>query len=338
MGYSSEILVACGIRVIRLSDSKKQRFKEAETKSKIDDIYKKIQQGESFETLAQQFSDDKSSSEKGGVLSRFASGQLSSDEFENVAFSLNKENPMSKPFQSQYGWHIVKFIERFPVKSATEIKAELSAKISKDERSRKITNAVNSKLKKEYPTKTDEKVLAEVEKIVTIDYTAGTWIMPETSTIFEKALLTIGTKKVSAKKFLEFLNEQQKSFKDSKLNLKNIVEKNNAKFTEEQLNVFADENLENKYPDFANVVEEYKDGLLLFDLMEKEIWEKSKKDSVGLKVFFDKNSQNYKWKNRLDVAIASSTKKEIVEKAAKMLEDGKSIADIKKALNTDKNV
>ena len=312
--------------------------KESEVKTKIDDIYKKIQQGESFATLAQQFSDDKSSSEKGGVLNKFASGQLSSDEFENVAFGLTKENPISKPFQSQYGWHIVKFIERFPVKSAPEMQQEVSAKISKDERSRKIINAVNSKLKKEYPVKTDDMVLAEAQKLLSAEYILGTWKTPESTPVYDKIIVSVGSKKVLAKKYVMFLSDQQRTFKDSKLPLKTIAEKSYDKFVEEQLNSFADENLENKFPEFANVVEEYKDGLLLFDLMEKEIWDKSKKDTIGLKAFFDKNKVNYKWKNRLEVSIASSTKKEIVEKAAAMLKDGKSAADIKKALNTDKNI
>lgn len=312
--------------------------KEAETKTKIDDIYKKIQQGESFETLAQQFSDDKSSSEKGGVLNKFASGQLSSEEFESVAFGLSKENPMSKPFQSAFGWHIVKFIEKYPVRTAKEMQQELSAKISKDERSRKITTAVNNSLRKEYPLSVDSSVAADAFKMLTQDYIAGTWKVPENAQFLEKSMLSVGTKKISAKQFLSYLNEQQRTYKDSKLSLKSIFDKNLEKFSEEQLNVLADENLENKFPEFANVVEEYRDGLLLFDLMEKEIWEKAKKDSVGLKAFFDKNKMNYKWKNRLDVSIASSLKKEIVEKAAAMLKAGKSIADIKKTLNTDKNI
>ena len=72
-------------------------------KSKIEDIYRKVQNGENFETLAKQFSEDKSSARIGGVLNRFASGQLSSEEFEKVAFSLTKPNEISKQFESQFG-------------------------------------------------------------------------------------------------------------------------------------------------------------------------------------------------------------------------------------------
>jgi peptidyl-prolyl cis-trans isomerase SurA len=312
--------------------------KETETKTKIDDIYKKIQQGESFESLATQFSDDKSSSDKGGVLNRFGSGQLNSEEFESVAFGLSKINPMSKPFQSAYGWHIVKFIEKFPVRTAKEMQQELNTKISKDERSRKIAASINNSLRKEYKLTVDAAVYTDILETVTADYTAGTWKLPENIIILEKSIVTIGAKKISTKQFLTYLNEQQRSYKDSKLSLKTIVDKNLEKFSDEQLNLFADENLENKFPEFANVVEEYRDGLLLFDLMEKEIWEKAKNDSTGLKTFFNKNKENYKWKKRLDVSIASSLKKEVTEQALAMLKAGRSAAEIKKAINTEQSV
>jgi peptidyl-prolyl cis-trans isomerase SurA len=91
-------------------------------KTTINEIYAKIQQGEEFEALAKQFSQDKSSAGKGGVLNRFGSGQLSSEEFETVAFSLQKPNEISKPFQTQFGWHIMKLIEKHPVKTFEEAK------------------------------------------------------------------------------------------------------------------------------------------------------------------------------------------------------------------------
>ena len=138
-------------------NARSERHKAEKT---IRDIYKKIQQGENFESLAKQFSDDKSSSSKGGVLSRFGSGQLSSEEFENAAFALTPQHPISEPFQSKFGWHIVKLIEKHPVRTYDEMKSELESKVGKDDRSRLITNSLNEKLRKQYPFKRDDKVYA----------------------------------------------------------------------------------------------------------------------------------------------------------------------------------
>ena len=95
---------------IMILKAKPEDADQGKPEKTINEIYQKIQQGEKFEDLAKQFSEDKSSSPKGGLLSKFGSGQLSSEEFEEVAFSLAKPNDISKPFQSEFGWHIVKLI------------------------------------------------------------------------------------------------------------------------------------------------------------------------------------------------------------------------------------
>ncbi|AWA28613.1 peptidylprolyl isomerase [Flavobacterium magnum] len=302
-------------------------------KSTISDIYKKLQQGESFESLAQQFSDDKSSAAKGGNLGRFASGELSSEKFENVAFSLTKDKPISEPFQSEFGWHIVKLLDKFPVKTYDQMESELDSKIRKDERSRLITNSMNEKLRKKFPVRRDEKLYAQVSKAVTDDYYSSSWNAPKDVKDFEKPLFRIQDKPVAANTFLQFVNKRQKA----PLELKPIgkaVGKLYEDFVDDQLNEYYNNDLEKEFPEFADVMEEYRDGLLLFDLMEKEIWEKSKTDTLGLQDFYSKHEQNYKWKKRYDVLIASSTNPDYAKKAQKMLEQGKSADFIKEKLNT----
>jgi peptidyl-prolyl cis-trans isomerase SurA len=311
---------------------------QEKAKSTIDDIYKKLQQGEKFETLAQQFSEDKSSAEKGGVLNRFASGQLSSDQFEDIAFSLSKENPLSAPFQTEFGWHIVKFIERFPTKTFDEMQTDLDAKIRRDDRSRLITNSMNDKLRKEYPIKRDDKLYAAISKTVNKDYLAGTWKTPVETKAFDKNLFTIKDKPVTGVDFLGYLEKQQKGLKDVKVSLSQIVDKIYEQFVDDQLNTYYDNNLENKFPEFKDVMEEYRDGLLLFDLMEKEIWEKSKNDTIGLENFYKSHKLNYQWKNRVDALITSSTKEDVIKKAQKMLKNNATSEAIKEKLNLDKKV
>jgi len=303
-------------------------------KNNINDIYKKIQQGESFEELAKQFSEDKSSSTKGGVLNRFGSGQLSSQEFEDVAFSLTKDNPISQPFQSQFGWHIVKLIDKFPVKGLEESKADLENKIAKDDRSRLITNSLTEKLRKKYKIKRDDKVYATVSKLVTNDFYEGKWETPEnikdysTSTLF-----TVDKKSYPADQFLAFIKSQQKSGIATKP-VSKLVDVLYSKYVDEQINLYYNSNLEMEFPEFGAVVEEYRDGLLLFDLMEKEIWERSKTDTLGLKAFYETQKDKHKWKTRLDVTTASSTKQEVIKKALAMMKKGTSADAIREKLNT----
>lgn len=305
----------------------------AKSENTIRDIYKKIQQGESFEELAKQFSEDKSSSTKGGLLNKFGSGQLSSELFENTAFSLSKENPISEPLHSEYGWHIIKFNEKYPLKTLEESKKELETKIARDDRSRIITNTLTEKLRKKYTIKRDDKVYASISKMVTNDFYDGKWDYSKEEKAASLTLLTLDKKQITGTPFLEFIKSQQKVGMSLKP-VNKLVDLLYSKFVDEQLNAYYNENLETEFPDFSNVMDEYRDGLLLFDLMEKEIWERSKTDTLGLKSFYETQKDKHKWKTRLDILIASSTNADMIKKAHAMLKKGKSTQEIKEKLNT----
>ncbi len=324
-----EITVA---HIMILKPKPEEKDKDAE--KTINEIYQKIQQGEKFEDLAKQFSDDKSSSSKGGQLNKFGSGQLSSEEFENAAFSLANPDDISKPFQSEFGWHIVKLIEKHPIRSMDEMKNELETKIGKDDRSKKITASLNEKLRKKYTYKRDDKQYGLISKLVTNDFYDSKWKLPENITDYSATLLSINTKKIDGKAFLDYIEKQQKAGLKVKP-LSKLVDALYGNFLDEQLTAYYDENLETEFPDFAYVMEEYRDGLLLFDLMEKEIWDRAKTDTIGLNTFYDEHKMEHMWKKRVDVTIASSTKQDIIKKAHALLKKKEKPQDIKDKLNVD---
>lgn len=305
----------------------------AEAQNTINDIYKKLQQGESFEDLARQFSQDQSTAAKGGVLNPFASGQLSSEEFENTAFSLTKENPISKPIQTQYGWHIVKLIEQIPMKSLEASKQDIETKISRDDRSRLIEESVNEKLHKRYPVKKNEKNFQLALKAANNTLYTNEWKVPANVQPFQGVLFSFANQTRSTEDFLKYLFAQQKEGSTIKP-LAKLVSTKYQEYVDLQLKEYYNGNLENEYPEFGTVMEEYRDGLLLFELMEKEIWTKSKNDTIGLAAYFEKNNQKYQWKNRYDAMIISTTKADVAKKAHKMVKKGKAQDEIKAAFNT----
>lgn len=323
---------------IMILNPKPEDTDQDKSKSTIQDIYKKLQQGENFEELAKQFSEDKSSASKGGVLNKFGSGQLSSEEFENVAFSLVDKNQISKPFQSQFGWHIIKLIEKHPIKTLDEMKPELESKIGKDDRSKLITASLTEKLKKRYPYKRDSKQFNTVSKLVTNAFYENKMVIPDAVKEDKTTLLTINNdRKIVGGQFLEYVEKQQKAGSGIKP-ISKLVDNFYDKFLSEQLSSYYNDNLEKEFPEFANVMEEYRDGLLLFDLMEKEIWERSKTDTIGLKGFYETQKNEHMWKNRMDIVVASSTKMDVIKKAQAMLKQNAQLQAIKDKLNTDKVV
>ncbi|WP_298147130.1 peptidylprolyl isomerase [Flavobacterium sp.] len=310
--------------------------KEGDTKAKdkITEIYQKLQQGEKFETLAEMFSEDQSTAKKGGVLNKFASGDLTSEEFEDVAFSLSTSNPVSEPFETDFGWHIVKFLQKFPMKPFEEVKSDLESRIKKDERSRKITTSLVDKLSKKYSPKTDQKVYKSLEKVFDDSYYKGEWKQPADTKPFEKTLYTVADQKFTAFDFIQFVDKRQKLAPDVKP-ISKLIENLYQTFTTEKLQEYYNNNLEKEFPEFADIMTEYRDGLLLFDLMEKEIWQKAKTDTIGLQNFYNSNKSAYRWKKRFEGIIASSVTKDLVTKTKKALKNKTAIADIKKELNKD---
>ena len=328
-----------GFHIIKVFDKRASRGEVEvghimikEDESKINEIYKRLEQGENFESLAKQFSEDKSSSSNGGKLKPFSGGELSSQKFEDVAFSLENENTYSKPFKSQFGWHIVKLYNKKQLEPFEEMKSNLEAKIKRDSRSQLISTSRLNNLKKQYDLSEEQPALPYFISILNNDFLRGRWSLPDNFEA-EKPLFKIKDKQLTYNDFGQYLLKSQRRSAGNKA-FKDIVEDNYKMFFENEVLKYEEENLETENEEYAQIVGEYRDGLLLFDLMENEIWNTTKKDSVALQNFYESHKEDYFFNERLDAVVASSAKKGNIKKVAKLLQKGDSIDSIKKAINT----
>lgn len=304
---------------------------------RIKEIDQKLKQGESFESLAKQFSDDKSSANNGGKLVPFKSGQLSSTVFEDKAFELQEVDDITEPFKTEYGWHIVKLIKKTPLQPFNEIKSELQNRVKRDGRSKLI----NASLAKDLMTKFDVKESAEgfayFKTIITDDYFKKSWA-PSEGFENDKELISINEQSYNANRFASHLRSVQRQYFGKNLPIDYVLEKEYKAFLEKSVLDYHKNNLEKTNKEFANILKEYRDGLLLFDLMEKQIWNKASKDSVGLQNFYEANTSKYQWSNRVDVVIATSAKERDIKKVRAAFLDGKSQEDINTEFNTKKEL
>lgn len=248
---------------------------------KINEVYTKLENDEQFGSLAQRYSDDIGTKSRDGKLRKFGSGAMVAP-FDKVAFSLEKEGDYSKPFKTRYGWHIIKLIKKYPVQSFTELKRELENKIKSSTRAQLSQKAVIERLKSKYAILENEEgkniLKREDFRKIASDSLNGT-------------LFTINNKVIKQIDFIEF----SKNRRD-----KPAYELYNEFKDQEILNYYK-ENLEKTEPDFANTYKEYKDGLLLFELMQQKIWNKSATDTLGLQDYFNKNKANYKQKELKEI-------------------------------------
>ena len=308
--------------------------KKNESLDKIKNIYQKLQQGEKFEDLANQFSDDKTSAPKGGVLGQIASGNLNSVAFEDAAFLIKNVGEYTTPIETEFGWHIIKLIEKHPVKSFEEVKSDFENRIKRDERSKKIAESMNSRLEKKYKPVVDYKLLQKATELVSEEYYQGKFEIPQNIDEFNKTAITIQKKNISGIEFLNYIQAQQNAMQRIHP-IEKLKETLTKDFISSNLNSYYDENLENEFSEFRFVMDEYKEGLLLFDLMEKEIWQRASTDTLGLEAFYQQNKDKYKWNERIDAVVASSVKRDFVEQTKKYFEQGKSVEFIKNELNKD---
>ncbi len=298
---------------------------------RIQEIYNKFKQGEDFEALAKQFSDDKNSAPRGGKLAPFTRGQLRAEKFEDVAFSLENEGDVSEPLQSAYGWHIVKLLNKKLIPPFEDMKSELEAKVKRDDRSKLINEALYNSLKKQYDIKENLQAVDYFTSILNEDYFKRSWTLPEDFKSNDK-LVKIGEKQFTYKDFGDYLLEKQKG-RIIKKPLKAFAKDNYDTFLNENLIKYKEANLEKENEEYAHILGEYRDGLLLFDLMENTIWNTSKTDSTEIKQFYETNKENYKTKEKIDAIVASSAKQKVLKKVSKLLEKGIALDDIKKQIN-----
>ncbi len=313
--------------------SNEQKDSAVMPETRIKEIYKLIQQEQDFESLAMQFSEDKSSASKGGKLTPFKSGQLASVKFENEAFNMKNIGDISEPFQSDYGWHIIKLYEKTPLEPFEDVKIELEQRVKRDSRSKLINSSMSKNLRKKYNVSSKNSALVYFQTLVDDSYFNKAWNIPETLKKDEQ-LVTIGKKTYTYQDFANHLKASQKSVSE-RLSPQDLINMQYDAFLDKEVLAYHEENLEFENEEFANILNEYREGLLLFDLMESKIWNAVKNDTIALKNYYEANKSKYTWPERVDAIVITSAKNDYIKKAKKALENNMSVDDIKAQLNTN---
>ena len=306
----------------------------SDPEKRINEIYKRLKQGENFDSLAKQFSDDKSSADNGGKLAPLSSGQISAPEFEKVAFGLGATGDVSKPFKTNYGWHIVKLLDKKEMLPYADVKFDIENKIQRDSRSSLINTSLANDLRANYEIVVNPNAKGYFESVLNADFFNRAWVLPKNFTK-DQVLFTIQNDTISYNEFGQRLMSIQNVYVGQKMPFKTVIEKEYKNFEEAAILKYHEDNLEFENEEFAQILGEYRDGLLLFDLMEKEIWNAAASDSIGLQRYYSTHKNDYYWDDRVDVDIATSAKENDIKTVAKLLRRGKSSEEISKELNTD---
>jgi peptidyl-prolyl cis-trans isomerase SurA len=299
--------------------------------AKADSLYKALQAGSDWDELVRNFSDDKSSSMTGGVLPWFGSNRMVPDFIDGIRH-LSDSGQISKPVLTSYGWHIIKLVEKKPVGSFEDEKADLKQSLAKDVRSNKSKESIIIKVKKEanyvdYPKAINEFVAAMDSSIY-----KRKWEISKAANL-NSTIFKLGDEKYSQQLFAEYIvNHQSISSKEAYDQFINDLFK---RFVDEKVIEYEDARLESKYPEFKALVKEYRDGILLFELTDQKVWSKAIKDTTGLKEFHEIHKMDYVWGDRIDATIVTAANEEGAKEVMKMAKKGKTVDEMWEAFKND---
>ena len=272
--------------------------------------------GEDFASLADRFSEDRTTAVKGGELPWFGINKMAK-EFEEESFSLKNIGDFTKPFRTDFGWHIVILNDKKLIGSLEDSEEYIKRKINKGSRILLSDQALINKLKKEYNfsenifTETRKnKIKASLDQVklsnaqlTNNDIKRSIWDKFE--------LFKIDGFSYTQQDFKNFILEEQ----EVGLNFDLLYQR----FVDFKCLEYEESKLELKYPEYKALLNEFKDGMLLFELTSQLVWTKAMEDTIGLESFFNKNSELYLWEQRALANIYTCENNKVLSRLKRLL-------------------
>jgi len=288
--------------------------------AKADSIYKLLLAGADFAAMAKQYSEDKLTYMNGGELPEFGTGKFELP-FETKVFELKTDGEISKPIFTGYGYHIIKRLQHRATPSDKTDEGfvfELKQQISKDTR----MNAVKADFLKTVKIKTGFKKNPAVNQAELFRYADSVTVSNRIGNypINKKIIFTFTKLNVKGVDWLNFV-------KDYKLNPDVYKGESNQELLDKYIATAASEyyrrHLEEYDIEFKHQMQEFKEGNMLFEIMERNVWSKAANDSIGLRKYYNAHQANYKWAASATVLLFNCSDSMVAAGAAGALMAGK---------------
>jgi peptidyl-prolyl cis-trans isomerase SurA len=291
-------------------------------KQLADSVYKVLKSGADFGEMAKKYSDDKMTYMNGGIMPEFGVAKYD-DSFERLAFSLKNDSDISEPFQTDFGYHIVKRISRLPVpvnKNDETYMYSLRQDVLKDSRieiaKEKFVKQILTQIGYQKNNSVNEKDLWKITDTFAI---ANKKIA--SGNVNEKTILfSFNNAKVKAGDWMQYARNAKNAYAAQAAQAYPDLLKN-------YVSIAALENYRNRLQSFNNdfkyQLQEFKDGNMLFEVMEKKVWSKASADSIGLRQYYDEHKAIYIWNASADAVLFSCGSATVAKDAAEKISGGK---------------
>lgn len=322
--------------IMVLANDEMSEADQKAAEEKINEIYDLLEKGQNFEDLAGRYSDDQSSRAKGGLLPIFGGGskQRMVPEFEEAAFSIKEDGAYSKPVKTPYGWHIIKRIELIPVPSYDEMYRELELKVKKDIRAQSTKNSFLNKLKKQYGFKEDKKdeLLALFYSTMGNEIFQNQWKGLEDQSKSKEVIFSFKDQFYTVKDFETYLLDL--NVQGAPMPIKDFIMNQYNNWSSRTMMAYEDSQLESKYPEFRSLIQEYRDGILVFEIMQNEVWNKASKDTTGIKAYYESHRTDFTYPVRYEAELYKCKDKATAQKVYDLVaEDSLTFGQIQDQIN-----
>lgn len=274
-------------------------------------LYDSLKMGADFGQLAARHSDDGYTAKVNGELGWFGVGRMIPP-FEAAAFALKNPGDYSIPFQTAYGWHIVKLLDKKGIPGFQESKNSIIQSIQRSDRAGMSRQIRINALKKQFSFTENLSALTPFSLLVDSTVFSGKW-NPAKAATYNEPLFTILDKTYTQHDFALFLASGKETA--SQMPLASYVAKAYHDFADATLLEAEKERLDKQYPEFHYLMQEYHDGILLFNLTDQLVWSKAQKDTSGLEAFYNANRDRYQWKERLEASVYTCNNAQIASLA-----------------------
>lgn len=288
-------------------------------RAKAFEIYQSVKSGADWNENCAQFSDDLDTRNKGGNLPLFGIGSMITS-IEEASFALQNVGDISEPVQTPYGWHIIRLDEKQGLDTFENMKASLESKVSRDSRSEIHKSALLRRLKVENNLIENLKVQTQTFLSFDSSLVKGSWQKP-VSDFNTKTLFSIANQSYSVSSFYDYVLAKQRA--QSSKSVSYYSKLLYQSYLDESIMSYEETHLEQKYPEYRMLVKEYREGILLFQLMEDKVWSKAVEDTIGLKDFYTQNIDKFQWKDRAMANIFNAANETTI-KEIELLKDLKS--------------
>ncbi len=281
-------------------------------RKRADSLYQALQRGAAFDALAERFSNDAVSAGAGGLLPEFGVGQYH-PVFEQEAFALAKDGAVSKPFETEYGIHILRRVKRLPVSQTRTdaILEQLRLRVQQSDRMESTRSELAQLILKRADYQPLPAPMMAALRTRTQQQAAGN--TPADALPGGTVLLSLGKDTATVEQWLEWIRNNRFG-PDGSTELP--FEAAWSSFVQEQALKHYQRNLEIYSEDFRRQLAELREGNLFFEIMQQEVWTPAQNDTVALKAFYEQNKARYRWDRSADAVFFYAGNKAAAQKLA----------------------